>query len=129
MKSGGRVCSAGLLDIYPLVGQVVLREKHAEFIGFGRPARAEKLDAFVRRMVGIHELVEHVVERRVEILVGGIPGLEKKIVDAGGVDGFDGGVGVRVSSEEGALGVGEEFGGLGEETYAVEFGHALIGEE
>jgi hypothetical protein len=29
----------------------------------------------------------------------------------------------------GALGVGEEFGGLGEETYTVEFGHALVGEE
>ena len=50
-------------------------------------------------------------------------------MDAGGVDGFDGGVGVRVGSKKGALGGGEEFGGLGEEADAIEFGHALIGEE
>jgi len=80
-----------LLDIHPLVGQVVLREEHAEFVGFGRPASAEELDALVRGVIGIHELIEHVVERGIKILVGWIPGLQKKIVDASGVDGFDGG--------------------------------------
>src|SRR5579864_8761263 len=108
---------------------MVLREEHAEFVGLGRPAGAEELDAFVRRMIGIHKLVEHVVERGIQILVGGIPGLQKKIVDAGGVDGFDGGVGVGVGGQQGTLGGGEEIRGLGEEADAVEFGHALIGKE
>src|SRR5579859_6772036 len=108
---------------------MVLREEHAKFVGFGRPARAEKLDAFVRRVIGVHELVKHVIERGIKILVGRIPGLQKKIVDAGRVDGLDGGVGVGVGGQQGALGGGEEIGGLGEETDAVEFGHALVGEE
>ncbi len=102
-----------MLDIHPLVGQVVLREEHAEFVGFGRPASAEELDALVGRVIGIHELIEHVVERGIKILVGGIPGLQKKIVHASGVDGFDGGVGVGVGGQQGALGRGEEFRGLG----------------
>ncbi len=107
----------------------MLREEHAEFVGFGRPAGAEELDAFVRRVIGIHELVEHVVERGVEILVRRIPGFQKEIMDAGGVDGFDGGVGVGVGGKQGALGGGEDVCGLGEETDTVEFGHALIGEK
>src|SRR5258708_31346261 len=101
---------------------MVLGEEHAEFVGLGRPASAEELNAFVRRVIGVHELVEHVVERRIEILVGRIPGLQKKVVDAGGVDGFDGGVGVGVGGGEGALGGGGEFGGLGEGGVAVGVG-------
>jgi hypothetical protein len=80
-------------------------------------------------MIGIHELVEHVVERGIEILVGRIPGLQQKIVNASGVDGFDRGVGVGISGKQSALGGGEEIRRLSEETDAVEFRHALIGEE
>jgi len=47
-------------------------------------------------------------------------------VHAGLVDGIDGGVGIRVGSEQGALGERVHFHGFGEEIHAVHLGHALI---
>src|SRR6516225_4740965 len=50
-------------------------------------------------------------------------------MNAGGIDGFDGGIGVRVSGQQSALGGGKDVGRLREEADAIEFGHALIGEK
>ena len=45
---------------------------------------------------------------------------------AGFVDGIDGGVGIRVGGEQGALGERVHLHGFGEEIHAVHLGHTLI---
>ena len=72
---------------------------------------------------------EQVVENRVKLLFGGVPGLVEVVVDACGVDGADGGFGVGVGGEQDALGVREHGDGALEEVDAGHAGHALVGKE
>ena len=66
---------------------------------------------------------------RVEMIGRGIPRLHEKIIDIGFVDGADGGVGVGIGGEEGALCLGKDAHAFLQEGDAVHVGHALIGEE
>ena len=70
--------------------------------------------------------MQQVVESGKEFFLGRIPRLHQIVVHAGFVDGIDGGVGIRVGGEQGALGERVHLHGFGKEVNAVHLGHALI---
>jgi hypothetical protein len=95
----------------------------------GRPAQADDADALIGGFVALLPGFEQVIEDGVEFLFGRVPGLVEVVVNLGGVDGADGGFGVRVGGEQDAFGLRIEHHGLLQEVDAGQAGHALVGEE
>ncbi len=74
-------------------------------------------------------IAQQIIELRIEMLVGRVPGLQEEIVDISLVDGADGGVGVGVSRKQGALGIGKDLLRLFQKAHSVHAGHALVDEK
>ena len=81
------------------------------------------------RAVGGPPIVEQIIQLRVKMLGRGIPRLQEKIIDVGFVDGADGGIGVGIGGEQGALGVGEDAHAFLEKRHTVHVRHALVGQQ
>ena len=73
--------------------------------------------------------MQQVVESGKELFLGRIPRLHQIIMDAGFVNGVDGSIGVRIGSEQGALGQRVHLHGFGKEIHAVHLRHALVREQ
>ena len=63
------------------------------------------------------------------MLGGRVPRLQEKIVDAGLIDGADGGVGIGVGSEQCPLRAGKDSHGLLQEFDSIHARHALVGKQ
>ena len=79
--------------------------------------------------IGSLPVIQQIVQLRIEVLRGRIPRLQEKIVDAGIVDGADGGVGIGIGGEQCPLGVGEDPHRFLQEFDAVHPRHALVGKQ
>jgi hypothetical protein len=73
--------------------------------------------------------LQHLVDDRVELLVGRLPRFEQVVVDVDDVDRRDGRVGVGVGGEQGAAGAREQVHGLLQELDPGDLGHAVVGEQ
>ena len=80
-------------------------------------------------MVGSLPVVQQIVQLRIEVVGGRVPGLHEKIIDIGLIDGADGGVRVGVGSEQGPLGFRINVLRFLQEGDAVHARHALIGQK
>jgi hypothetical protein len=69
--------AVSLLRVEPLVVHLVARQKLAELVGAARPSRAEHLQSLERRPVGCLPIAEQIVQNRIEVLLGRVPGLEQ----------------------------------------------------
>ena len=94
-----------------------------------RPSAAQQPQSVERRPVAGGPVGEQVVEYRVELLLGRVPGLEEVLVEADLVDRSNGDVGVGVGGQQDALRLGLERERLGEELGAGHRRHALVDEE
>ena len=74
-------------------------------------------------------VVEQVVQNRKQLLFGWIPRFQQIVIELNVIDGFNGGIGVRVGCEERPLGVWIEFDRLLERFHAIHFRHAMIHKE
>ena len=63
------------------------------------------------------------------MLVRRVPGLQKKIIDVGLIDGADGGVHVGVSGQQCPLGLGKNPHALLQKLDAIHARHALVGQQ
>jgi hypothetical protein len=115
--------------VHPPEGDEVAAEEVAQGVRVRVPPRAEHRHAVVRRPVGGAPVGEQVVEVRVQVLVGRVPGLREVVVDAHLVDRPDRRVGVGVRGEQHAPRVGRPLGGPREELDARHPRHALVGEQ
>ena len=117
------------LDVLEPVRHVVAREEVAEPVALGAPAVGQEAEAAVAGPVAGLPVGEEVVEGRVELVLGRVPGLEEVVVDAAVVDGGDGRVGVGVGRQEDALRPGRDVGDLAQQADSVEPWHPLVGED
>ncbi len=53
-------------------------------------------------------IIEQVLQDRVEVLLGWVPRLYQVVIDFQGVNGADGGIGIRVGREQDTFGIWEE---------------------
>ena len=74
-------------------------------------------------------IIEQVVELRVQVFGGRIPGLQKKIINAGLIDGADGSVGIGIRRKQGSFCARENSHGLLQEFNSVHVRHALVGKQ
>jgi hypothetical protein len=74
-------------------------------------------------------IIEQVVELRVQVFGGRIPRLQEKIIDAGLIDGTDGGVGIGIRGEQRPLRAGKNPHGLLQEFDSIHVRHALVGKQ
>ena len=127
----GRQAAAVLigLRVEPGVGHLVAGQEVADLVAARGPSAAQEAQPLERRSVAGGPVGEQVVEDRVELLVGRIPGLEEVLVEADLVDRADGDVGVGVGGQQDALRLGLERDRLGEELGAGHRRHALVDEE
>ena len=68
------------------------------------------------------------MQRGVEQLLGRVPGLHQVVVEAGGIDGADGGLGIGVGGEQHPFSIREKLAGVSQQLHALHFGHALVGQ-
>ena len=87
-------------DVEPAVGHVIAREKVAHAEVGERPARADDAQALEDRHVARLPILEQIVEDGIELFFRRIPGLVEVIVDARGIDGANGRLGVGIGGEE-----------------------------
>ena len=73
--------------------------------------------------------LKQVVQHRIELLLGRIPGLGQVVVDFGRIDGLDRGLRIGVCGQQGALGVRINFLRLFQKIHARHARHPLIGEK
>ena len=117
------------LHVEPGHRDSVAGEEVAHVVGVAREAMADdphsaRLERSARLPGG-----EQVLDHRVELLLGRVPGLEQVVVERDVVDRRDRGLGVRVGGEQDALGVGHQRARLDEVVGARHAGHALIGDQ
>ena len=117
------------LHVQPAEGDQVAAEEVAQRVRPRRPPVADHAHALVWRAVARLPVVEQVVEVRIEVLLGRIPGLGEVVVDPHLVDGADGGVGVGVGGEQHAPGVRRARDRRGQQLHARHLGHALVHEQ
>ena len=80
-------------------------------------------------MVGGLPIIEHVIDYAVETLLRRVPRFHEIVVDMDVVDGADGCVGIGISRQERAFGVGVKLDRLLQELYAGHAWHALVDEK
>ena len=80
-------------------------------------------------MVGSLPVIEQIIQLRIQMLCRRIPRFQKKVVNAGLVDGADGGVRIRIRGEQCPLRAGEDSHCLLQEFHSVHARHALVGEK
>ncbi len=109
--------------------------------GLGRPAQVVVgRDASHRRVhdvsdsdvgdAGLHLPVgQELVQRRVEVLLGRVPGLGHVAIEPDVVDGDDGGLDIGMGREQGPAGLGVECPGLDEQRCAGHVRHPLGGDQ
>ena len=90
---------------------------------------ADDAHAFEWRTVIGQPIPDQLVEDRIQLLFGRAPRLDQVVVQPDRVDGTDGGVDVRVSRQEDALGVRKQLQRLLQELHARHLGHAVVREE
>jgi hypothetical protein len=115
-----------LVDVHPLVGDLVARQELARRVALGRPARSHHADPFERRARPVEPTREQVVEHRVEPLLGRVPGFHQIVVEARFVDGGDRRGGVGVGGEQHPHGVGVELARFAQEGDPGHPRHALV---
>ncbi len=93
----------------------------------GAPARRDQLDPVVRRLESQIPGLQEIVEDRIQLLLGWIPGLVQVIVNAGGVDGANRSFRVGIGRKQDALGLREQRNRRFQEVYARHTRHALVG--
>lgn len=116
----------GRLHVQPAVGHLVARQEILKRQRLGRPAAADQAQAFEFRLVGGLPIGQQVVQHRVELLFGRVPGFDQVIVQPQLVDGLDGDVGVGIGGQQHALGFGEDLPGGDQELGAGHLRHALV---
>src|SRR5229473_3581515 len=117
------------LDVDPLVRHLIAAEKIAQFVGPGRPTRAQHANAFVQRTKLSGPVMQQIIERREQFLLWRVPRLHQVVVHARFVNGVDGRIPIGVRKEEAPLCLRMNVHGLREEAYTVHLRHALIGEQ
>ena len=117
---------AGCVRVQPLIGNLVSREKIANVVGLGRPAGPQHANSFEGRMEIRGPIIEQIVQNGEQLLLRRVPGFQQVVIELNVVDGFDRGIGIRVSSEQCPLGVGIKFDRLLKQFHAVHFRHAMI---
>src|SRR5260370_39018466 len=85
-----------------------------------RPPDTYDPNTLKRRLIALLPGLEQVVQHRVELLLGWVPGLVEVVVNLGGVDGPDRCLGVGVSRQQDTFGVRVDLHGLLEE---IDAGH------
>ncbi len=119
----------GRLDVQPLIRHLAAGQKVPDLIGARRPAIAKHANAFKRRPVARRPVVQQIVNHGIKLLFRRVPGLEEIVMDFDVIDGADGRVGIGVSGEQSALGIGKQGHGFGQEAYTIHLRHALIGQQ
>ncbi len=107
---------------------MVSGQEIAHFVGSRGPARAQHADALVRRPIRRAPVFQQIVEDRIQMLAGRVPGLQEKVVNVDFIDGVDGGAGVGIGGQQGALGVGIDLLGFVQKADAIHVRHTLIGQ-
>ncbi len=97
-----------LLDVEPLIGVLVARQKVLDLMARCRPAVPQDTDALERRVEGRPPVVEQVGDHRVQMFLGWVPGLQQVMVQVDLVDGADGHAGIGVSGEQHSFGFREQ---------------------
>ena len=127
---------AGVLDVEPAVGDLVVRQQVADALRVGRQPIADHAHGVAvsvreagRARCGGTPVLEQVVEHGVQPLLGGMPGLHEVVVEPDLVDGAHRHLGVGVRGEEDALRVRGFGGDMGEQLDARHPRHALIGDD
>ena len=114
------------LHVEPAVGHLVPRQEIARLVGLARPAVADDLDPVGRRGRLGPPGVEQVVDHRIQLLLGRIPGLEQVVVERDLVDRVDRGLGIGVGREQHAARLGGELERLLEQLHSRHARHALV---
>ena len=114
------------LEVDELVRDVVTREKRSDGVGVRRPACAQDPQPVEGRTILRLPVVEQVVDDRVELFVGRIPGLEQIVIDASVVDRPDRGIGVGVSRQQDAFRLRRRACDFGEQFDAAHPRHPLV---
>ena len=96
----GQPLAGRIVGGVPAVGHLVAGQELADLRGPRRPAVADDLGLGHRAVVRVPPRVQQRVHRRVQLLLGRVPGLEQVVVDVDHVDGVNGGVGVRVGGQQ-----------------------------
>jgi hypothetical protein len=117
------------LGINPDIGNLVPGKKLPYKVILQRPARSNDAKALKRRAVALVPSFKQVVEDRIKLLLWRVPWLGEIVVNLGGVDRPDGGLGIGVGGEQGALGFGIKLLRLLKKIDAGHARHALVGEE
>ena len=129
---GGRRCSSAApraaLDVEPAVRHVVARQEVLQLVRLARPAVAHHADAVLAARIGL-PVGQEVVEHRVELLLGRVPGLHQVVVERHPVDGVDRRLGVGVGGQQDPLGVGHDLERPLQELDAGHPRHALVGHQ
>ena len=93
-------------NVHPAIRHMVAGEKRTHLVVLERPAVPNHAQPLERRLVARVPVFQQVAQHRIELFLRRIPGLVEVVVDAGGVDGLDGGLGVCVGGEQNPLRLG-----------------------
>ena len=131
LEAGRGEQPAGLLEphVEVAVGHLVAREELLGHLRLGRPLVAHQGHPGEGGTGAGVPRAEQLLQRRVEPLLGRVPGLEQVVVEVHVVDRADRGVGVGVRRQQHALGVGHQVHGLLEEVHPGHAGHPVVGEQ
>ncbi len=113
----------------PAVGHLVAGQELPDLRGPRRPAVPDDLGAGHRTVVAGAPGLEQVVQDRVELLLGRVPGLEQVVVQVDDVDRVDRRLGVRVRRQQHPAGARVHVHGLLQELDAVHLRHAVVRED
>ena len=94
-----------------------------------RPACAHNTDALESGPVVLLPCLQQIVEHRIQVLLGRIPGLQEVMVQPDLIDRPNRRLGVRVGGQEHARRIGEILNGGRQELDAVHLRHAMVNQE
>jgi hypothetical protein len=93
------------------------------------PAVADDAETFEMRLVSGFPIFEKIIEDGIKLLFGRVPRLVEVVVNAGGVDGPDGGLGIGVGGKQDAAGVRVNGAGTLKKLDSGHTRHALVADD
>ena len=107
----------------------VTAKKIADLTGMRRPLIADDAHTVKHWMIRSLPIVEHVIDCPIKTFLGWIPRFHQVVIDVDVIDGANGCVGVRVSSEQCPFGIWIKFNRLFQKLDARHARHSLIDEK
>ena len=117
------------LDVQPAHRHAVAGQEVAQVVRVAAEAVADHAHAAGLQRRARLPRRQQVLDDRVQLLLGRVPGLEQVVVEVDLVDGLDRGLGVGVGRQQHALGVGHELARLDQVLGPGHPGHALVGDQ